>query len=338
LKAAESLTADNTTQAVQTVAREHSFHPIRTYLDSLQWDGIKRIDGWLTLYLGVDPSEYVRAVGAKWLIGGVARVLRPGCKVDTCPIFEGPQGALKSTALRTLAGGDFFTDDIAELGSKDSALQTRGVWIIELAELDSMTRGEVSRVKAFMSRQVDRIRPPYGRHVIEAKRECIFAGTTNSDIYLKDETGGRRFWPVRVGRIRIDELRRDRDQLWAEARERFRGKDIWWLDDKALVDAAADEQQARYEGDVWDEKITQWASNRESVSVSEVLEHCLAKPKKDWGRADEMRISRSLKSKGWIRKRGPEDGDGNRPYRYWRGPTAGDCLNLGDEVGTAASS
>ena len=141
-------------------------------------------------------------MGAKWLIGGVARIFQPGCKVDTCLILEGEQGLLKSTALRTLAGDAFFTDDIADLGSKDSVMQTRGVLIIELAELDSMSR-EVSRVKAFMSRQVDRIRPPYGRRVIEVPRECIFAGTTNKDTYLKDETGGRRFWPVKVGAVSV---------------------------------------------------------------------------------------------------------------------------------------
>jgi putative DNA primase/helicase len=147
-------------QAVQTIAREHPFHPIRDYLNSLVWDGIERIDNWLTLYLGVGPSDYVSAVGGKFLIGAVARVHRPGAKNDTCLILEGSQGALKSTALRTLAGDEFFSDDIADLGSKDSVLQTRGVWIIELAELDSMSKGEVSRVKAFMSRQVDRVRPP----------------------------------------------------------------------------------------------------------------------------------------------------------------------------------
>ena len=147
-------------QAVHAIAREHSFHPIRMFLNSLTWDGTPRIDGWLTHYLGACLSDYRRAIGAKWLIGGIARVYKPGIKNDACLILEGPQGTLKSTALRTLAGDSFFTDDIAELGSKDSAMQTRGVLIIELAELDSMTRSEVSHVKAFMSRKRDRIRPP----------------------------------------------------------------------------------------------------------------------------------------------------------------------------------
>jgi predicted P-loop ATPase len=308
-------------QAVQTVSHEHAFYPIRNYLDSLKWDGTKRIDDWLTLYLGADPSDYIRAVGAKFLIGAVARVYRPGVKNDTCPIFEGPQGALKSTALRTLAGDDFFTDDIAELGSKDSVMQTRGVWIIELSELDAMGKSEISRVKAFMSRQVDRIRPPYGRRVIEAARECVFAGTVNRDSYLKDETGGRRFWPVTVGRIRIDVLRRDRDQLWAEARERFRTGEPWWLDTRALVESAAEEAEARYEGDPWEDRIAEWVSTRESVTISDVLEQCVEKKRDFWTQADQNRIARVLRAKGWKRKRAPRDENGNRLWMYWRGPS-----------------
>ena len=162
-------------QAVQTVARDHSFHPVRDYLNGLVWDKIPRLDGGATLYLGADPSDYARAVFSKFLIGAVARVYRPGCKSDCSLILEGPQGTLKSTALRTLAE-PWFSDEIADLGSKDAAMQARGVWIIELSELDSMSKSEVSRIKAFMSRQVDRFRPSYGRRVIEAPRECVFAG------------------------------------------------------------------------------------------------------------------------------------------------------------------
>jgi putative DNA primase/helicase len=322
-------------QAVHAVAREHSFHPVRAYLDSLKWDRIPRIDDWLTLFLGVEPSDYARAVGANFLIGGVARVYRPGVKNDTCPILEGPQGALKSTALRTLAGTEFFTDDIAELGSKDSVMQTRGVWIVELGELDAMTRGELSRVKAFMSRQVDRIRPPYGRRVVEAPRECIFAGTVNKDTYLKDETGGRRFWPVKCGAIKIKELGRDRDQLWAEARARFHSGDTWWLNNPALMESAAKEVDGRYEDDPWDEMISEWVRNPQRrsdpvypvlpltsttdfVTVSDILIHCIGKRPDTWAQPDQTRVARSLTRNGFKRyqKRLP----GKREWRYSKSP------------------
>lgn len=308
-------------QAIQTTARENGFHPIRDYLDSLKWDQVKRIDDWLTLYLGVGSTKYARAVGAKWLIGAVARVYRPGCKNDTCLILEGPQGGLKSTALRSLTGDDFFADDIAELGSKDSVMQTKGVWIIELAELDAMTKSESSRIKAFMSRQVDRIRLPYGRRVIEVPRECIFAGTVNHDAYLKDETGGRRFWPVRCGPINIEDLRRDRNQLWAEARERFRAGDKWWLDSADLTAAAAEQQQERYDADPWQPTIEQWIPNRESVTVEQILEDCVEKPKKDWTPQDKSRVGRCLKALKWERYQRRLD-DGKREWRYRKSPVS----------------
>ncbi len=306
-------------QAIQTISRENGFHPIQDYLVSLRWDGIKRIDDWLTLYLGVDPKEYVRAVGAKWLIGVVARVFRPGCKNDTCPIFEGPQGSLKSMMLRTLAGDEFFTDDIAELGSKDSVMQTRGVWIIELAELDAMTKSEASRIKAFMSRQVDRIRLPYGRRVIAVPRECVFAGTVNHDAYLKDETGGRRFWPIRCAAINIDALRRDRDQLWAEARARFEAGETWWLDSPKLTVAAAAEQQDRYDEDPWQPLIEKWIDGHEYVTVEQILMSCLDKLTRDWTQTDKNRVARSLKALHWERYQKRTD-DGTREWRYRKSP------------------
>ncbi|MDP9113141.1 MAG: virulence-associated E family protein [Acidobacteriota bacterium] len=301
-------------QAVQTVAREHPFHPILDYLEALTWDGVGRISDWLTLYLGAEPSDYARAVGAKWLIGGVARVFKPGCKNDTCLILEGQQGTLKSTALRTLAE-PWFADEIADLGSKDAALQTRGVWLIELSELDAMGRIEVARVKAFMSRQTDRFRPPFGRRPIEAPRECVFAGTSNHGNYLKDETGGRRFWPVLCSRIDIADLRRDRDQLWAEAVHRYRAGENWWLDDKALVAAAADEQQQRYEGDPWDEKISRWSEGRESVSITDILEFAIEIPKSMWSQPYQNRVARSLISNGWRRHQRRREDD--RKKREW---------------------
>lgn len=325
---------ETTGQAVEAVARRNPFHPIREYLNSLQWDGLKRIDDWLTLYLGADPSGYTRAVASKWLIGAVARIFKPGCKNDTCMILEGPQGALKSTALRTLAH-PWFTDDIAELGSKDAAMQLAGAWIIEIAELDSMSKAEVSRVKAFMSRQEDRFRPTYGRRVIAAKRQCLLVGTVNLNTYLRDETGGRRWWPVRCGAIKIEELRRDRDQLWAEARERYRAGETWWLQERAVISAAAEEQAGRYEGDAWDEAIGNWIEGRESVSVAEVMEHCIDKKLKDVGQQDQNRVARALRSKGWERYRQRE---GKRlEWRYRMAPGAFPVFPVPQESGNSAS-
>jgi predicted P-loop ATPase len=306
-------------QAVQAVARERPFHPIREYLSGLHWDKISRIDDWLTLYLGADASEYTRAIGAKWLIGAVARIFKPGCKNDTCLVLEGPQGTLKSTALKTL-GSPWFTDEISDLGSKDSSIQVRGVWIIELAELDAMGRPEASRTKAFMSRSADRYRPPYGRHPIEVPRESVFAGTVNHDTYLKDETGGRRFWPVRCSSIKIDSLKRDKDQLWAEAVVRFRAGEPWWIDSAALLDVATEEQQERYDEDPWQPLIAEWIESREYVTVDQILGACLEKQARDRSHGDKARVGRCLRVIGWSRKRAAEDNNGRREWQYWPGP------------------
>jgi Virulence-associated protein E/Domain of unknown function (DUF3854) len=235
-------------QAVQTAARDHGFHPVKTYLRGLRWDGVNRLDRWLSTYLGTDDNEYSRSVGSRWLISAVARIFQPGAKADCCLILEGQQGIRKSTALRTVAG-EHFTDELADLGSKDAAMQTRGVWIIELSELDSLSHAEVARIKAFMSRTTDRFRPPYGMRLVESPRQCVFAGTVNHGTYLRDETGGRRFWPVLCGRIDVDALAGDRDRLWAEAKARFDSGSVWWLDTPDLVQLARDQQEARYDGD-----------------------------------------------------------------------------------------
>ncbi|HEY4365118.1 MAG TPA: VapE domain-containing protein [Bryobacteraceae bacterium] len=298
--------------AVQTVAKDRTFHPVRERLDALKWDGVDRIHSWLSAYLGVKPTEYTAAVGARWLISAVARIYRPGAKADCALILEGEQGLMKSTALKTLAE-PWFTDEIADLGSKDAAMQTRGVWVIEIAELDSMSRADVSKVKGFISRTNDRFRPPYAKRLIESPRQCVFAGSVNHCTYLRDETGGRRFWPVACTRIRLEELERDRDQLWAEAVARFRDREPWWLDTVELNLAAEQEQADRYEGDAWDELIADWTKGRQSVSLDEVLTLCLVKPKATWAQFDRTRIARCLRALGWERfKAGP------RSVREWR--------------------
>jgi predicted P-loop ATPase len=302
-------------QAVQTAARDHPFHPVRSYLKGLQWDGVERLECWLSTYLGCEDTKYSRAVGSRWLISAVARIFRPGAKADCCLILEGPQGIRKSTALRTLAG-EYFTDELADLGSKDAAMQTRGVWIIELSELDSLSDSDVARIKAFMSRTTDRFRPPYGMRLVESPCQCVFAGTVNQSTYLRDETGGRRFWPVACGRINIDAVARDRDQLWAEARARFDADAAWWLETNELAQMASDQQMDRYEGDPWEEVIAPWLEARSSVSIGEVLEKCLQKAQALWTQTDKNRAARCLKALGWERYR---ERQGSRlEWRYQR--------------------
>ena len=234
-------------RGIQTVARENRVHPVRDYLHALNWDGTPRLDSWLGRYLGVEDSPYVHAVGSRFLISAVARVERPGCKADQVLILEGPQGILKSSALQALAN-PWFTDRISSLGSKDAAMEVAGVWLVEMSELDALTKASNSAIKSFVTRRSDRFRPPYGRHVIDHPRQCVFAGTINPlEGYLNDPTGARRFWPVVCGDIDLETLVRDRDQLWAEARVRFQAGMPWWLDTPELEALARPEQEARCE-------------------------------------------------------------------------------------------
>jgi predicted P-loop ATPase len=238
-------------RAIQTVARENRVHPVRDYVNGLRWDGTPRLDTWLTRYLGVQDCIYARAVGSRFLTSAAARIFRPGCQADHMLILEGPQGPSKSSALRHLAD-PWFTDSLSRVGTKDAAMEIAGVLLIEMSELDSLTKAGNSAIKSFVTRRVDRFRPPYGRRVIERPRQCVFAGTISPvGGYLKDPTGARRFWPVECGFIDLDALIRDRDQLWAEAVVRFRDEEHWWLDTPELVALATAEQALRFPRDPW---------------------------------------------------------------------------------------
>lgn len=298
--------------AVWTIAHDQAFHPVRSYLERCRWDGTPRLDSWATTYLGVKPTwrgklpGYVETVAARWMISAVARVMQPGCKADCALILEGPQDRKKSTALRTLAD-PWFTDDFSEFGTKDAAIETAGVWIIELAELDSINRADTAKIKSFMSRQIDRYRAPYAQFPTSQPRQCIFAGTVNHQEYLKDETGGRRFWPLLCGFIDIDRLAADRDQLWAEARDRYLSGERWYLsgdDSPELLQAARSEQQQRYLPDAWDGLITEYIQKHliTHISVAEILRDVIGLQQADWKQPDQNRIARALRNLGWTRR------------------------------------
>jgi predicted P-loop ATPase len=310
-------------EAVQTVAKESRFHPVQDYLRKLSWDGKSRIDHWLSRYLGVKDTLFTRAVGARWLISAVARIFQPGCQVDHTLLLEGAQGIRKSSSLRVLAGDEFFADHLADLGNKDSRLDLLGVWIVELSELDNVRRGELERVKAFLTARVDHFRPPYGRRTEDVARSCVFAATVNDETPFIDATGNRRFWPVRCGDIATDELAKDRDQLWSEALWQFEDGRVWWLDSAELNYAAEAEQDERYECGVWDEVILPWLdeptqgyeqdgrnsipitpfnSTKDRVTVIDILRHCLGKPLDRCSQADKNQVVRCLKHAGWKRK------------------------------------
>ncbi|MDX6748795.1 VapE family protein [Geminicoccaceae bacterium 1502E] len=298
-------------QAVQHVAGENEHHPVREYLDGLRWDGTPRLDTWLRDYLGVAYPEheaakvaYLKQAGRRFLISAVARVMRPGCKADHALILEGRERAGKSKAAAVLAVmADWFTDQIADLGTKDSAQDLRGKWLIELGELSAMKRGDVERIKAFMSRSTDHYRASYGRRSTDFPRQCVFIGSTNEDSYLASQTGNRRFWPVRVGRIDTEALRQNREQLWAEAVVAFEAGENWWLDEE-VEKAAAVEQDERRMGDPWEEPIAEWLATTklDEVSTYDILLHALAVPHERQDAGKLKRVGAVMKQMaGWER-------------------------------------
>ncbi len=289
----------NIAAVIQTVAEHHAFDRLEEYLDGLVWDGRSRIDDWMTRYVGVEDNGYSRAVGKRWLISSVARGLKPGCKVDTMPILEGPQGARKSTLLRVLYGDEFFTDELSDIGSKDAMMEMQGVWGLEVAEMHRFSAAETNAVKKFLTRQTDRFRPPYGRSVIEAPRRVVLNGTINPEgnAYLRDPTGARRFWPLSVGRIDIDAVAADRDQLWAEAVHMFRAGVPWWVQQDELAEVEA-EQEKRTDVDAWVDLIAPCLVGEQTISQVDIFNH-LGIPKKDIDYRHAGRVARIMKKLGW---------------------------------------
>jgi predicted P-loop ATPase len=291
---------DSTHGAVDLRAHERSFHPVRNYLRSLRWDGIERINNWLTKYLNVDRTDYSDAIGRMFMIAMVARIFRPGCQADYMLILEGPQGIRKSTACKVL-GGHWFSDNLPDVtGGKDVSQHLRGKWLLEISEMHAMSKVEAAQPKAFITRTEERYRPPYGRKEVIEKRQCVFIGTTNKSTYLRDETGGRRFWPVITGEIDIDALASDRDQLFAEAVRAFEAKAQWWPDAAFEAEHIAPQQEARYEADAWEDPIVEYLHNRDRVSVTEVARSALAIESARLGTTEQRRIGAILTRLDWV--------------------------------------
>ena len=326
--------SDLVSRAITSVARRNAYHPVRDWLNSLEHDGRPRLSTWLCDHLGAQPSPYVEAVSRATLIGLVARVMEPGCKHDHVLVLTGPQGAGKSTACAVL-GGRWFSDNMPAIHTddKEAARWLPGKWLIELSELAPTRKSEAEALKSFLSRAVDMVRRPYDRREREVPRECAFIATTNDPAFIRDTTGGRRFWPVEVGRIDgvestgpdrrggidgaestgrnrqggidgAESLRRNRDQLFAEAVAAYRAGEPWHLSPEMEALARVEQDEATEE-DPWEERVRDWLDHdfdgepRDEVSIPQVLEQALHVEAARAKMAEGQRVSRILVKLGW---------------------------------------
>jgi predicted P-loop ATPase len=250
---------DTVHEAVMAYAHFNRRHPVKEWLAKIEWDRAPRLDNFFRDYMSAEDSAFNRACSSNFFLAMIARVFAPGCKVDNMVVLEGNQGRFKSSALKALCG-KWFTEcnePISNGSNKDFYAILQGKMLVEIAELDSFSRADILRIKAIITTATDRYRPAYGRIAQNFPRTSVFVGTTNEEEYLADATGGRRFWPVRTGLIRLDEIARDRDQLFAEALHRYRVKPIWW---EVPGDEAALVQESRRKEDPWEPILETWLS------------------------------------------------------------------------------
>jgi hypothetical protein len=319
--------------ALLSISQDHSiarYHPIRQYLDSLKWDGQERIESLFEAgILGVsaedENEDLYRAYLKAWFVAAVARQMRPGCKMDTALVLQGAQGLGKSSFFRALLPEDrWFCDSMASL-DKDARLQLVRSWIFEWSELESVRRTEAGQVKAFLSAQDDDVRPPYAREHVRRSRSCIIVGTTNDEQFLSDTTGSRRYWVIPVQSIDKDEVERLRDHLWAEALHLYRQGEKWWLS-KELEARQQKNNETYLTLGPWEGAISDWLSNVANIepfdgggwqtTTGNILTHCLGKPKHQQNIADQMKVSLTMTSLGWVKRR-IRDKE-SRIYLWWK--------------------
>jgi predicted P-loop ATPase len=318
-------------EAARMVAADNHFHEVREWLNGLpKWDGTDRLWDFMTQAFGAACDTYTSHIGTGWLVSAVARILVPGCKVDTMLVLEGGQGLGKSTAILELFGAPWYLETSEPPSTKDFYVLLQGSWVVEIGEMQSFTKSEVTLVKQAISRRDDKFRAPYDRYGSAHPRQCIFVGTTNADTYLSDPTGARRFLPVMCRAVDLDFIRKNRDQLWAQALVQFREGFKWW---DFPVDKANAEQEARFVSDSWEEPIGKWLEGRatmtdypkdvgvgriDKVTTTQLLQYALRVEMGKHTRQDQLRVAAIMRRMGW--KQGPLERVGTVRWRYYLRP------------------
>lgn len=352
-----NLKKDLVLDCVEAIARRRKVHPVREYLSGLTWDQTPRLETMFRRYFSAEDTPYTREAAKCWLVSAVARIMwtdqkvrHNGAQVDFMLVLEGEQGRGKTSAVRVLFGAEWYAEAQESPSSKDFYQALRGRWCVEIGEMDSFSKADVTKVKQAITARFDTYRPSYGRVARSFRRECVFVGTTNETEYLRDATGARRFLPIRVGSLDLAGIVADRDQLWAEAVALFRAGFAWW----SLPDEAVEQQEERFAEDSWQGVIQRWlsyrmkpncypdrlavdlppapspADTRESASgtaerparptvtwttTTELLIYALNIDVGKHGRPEQMRVAHVMKRLGWSHERKVLS-DGTRERRW----------------------
>lgn len=290
--------------AVNLFAYEHRRNSAQEWAGALKWDEVPRVEELFIAGFGAYPNSYIRAVGRCFMVGMVARVLDPGCQVDTLPVLEGPQGSRKSTGLRVLGAG-YHVECQENISNKDFYLVLAGKFLVEIAELTSFTHADIRRINAVITCRVDRYRAPYERRAADHPRACVFAATTNQDDWNRDDSGARRFWPVQCGKIDPAWISQHRGQLYAEAVARYRKGELWY---DVPNDLAKIEQEKRREEDIIAPILSRYLAKRTRVTLADCLETGLGMERSQrFDRAMQSRVTVLLKRWGYEPKIAPDD-------------------------------
>lgn len=305
------------------------YDPFLDYLEGVKWDGVERIGNSLLEHASArnseisEDSEYIKTVFKCTMISAVARTYKPGCKVDNMLILVGEQGSGKSSLFRALLPSNkYFIDHIPDLRNADARSQLHGIVFLEIAELEAFGNVATAAIKSFLTAQIDKFRPSYGRTAVEFPRTCVFVGSTNSDAFLKDETGSRRFWPVKIdGGIDIKWFENNRDQLWAEAVTKYKAGEKWWLDGRVNNDQKKMADEYREEM-TWENQIFRYLkknyaqapnsvskdcfdekNNRKFITIDEIFIEALGIETPRQSPKEQKQIAKVLRLLGWERKR-----------------------------------
>lgn len=288
------MTPENIYAAATIIAHHNRRNEVKEYFESITWDGVPRVNDFFSTHMGSKLTLYEQAAARNFWISMVARVYEPGCQMRNMIILEGEQDTGKSKALRTI-GGKWYVDCLESIDSNNFFQVLQGKLIIEIGELSSFRRAEMTRIKQVVSCQVDRFRAPYERISRDNYRTCVFVGSTNDENYFDDPSGSTRFWPIKTTDINIDKIKQDRDQLFAESLKAYKDGETWHIMPESLT---KQEQELRYRHDEWEHIIATYLLHKNQITVSEVAHECLHLKESEY-QMHTKRIATVIRKMGW---------------------------------------